>query len=333
MSTVNDQIGIADAAYALPGPAVDIVDWALEEGINDDLVRDLIENGCRYFHIGTDMSDADLIAMAIERLSLRRPKLLGEVRYLIHAHTEAFSIPPPPVSVLGEITDRFGLELTMSFSVGHVACASVINAIDWCARLLASDPEAEYGLVVTSDRVFGNAKHRLRQDAGIQSDGGSAILISKSELRCRIGAVSVKNFARLHEGPNNVQNAAAIARYTWLHTKQLFLEHGERSGIPVEKHGVILPINADRHYWIQIAKAMSLPESSLFLDNIRIRGHACCADFAVNLVDHGFARIDRGEPVLLCGQSNVGAYAAISLLPLRQPAQSRSDLSQSLEAA
>ena len=308
-------IGISDAAYALPGPAIDIVDWAREENVAEELVERLQQNGCRYFHIGTDCSDADLIGMSIDKLCGGDKRWLADVRYLIHAHTQAFSMPAPPTSVLTQITDRYQLELEIAFSIGHAACAGVIHAIDCARRLLRDDQDARYALVVTADRVFGNAKHRIRQDAGIQSDGGSAILVSRESLRCRIGTVSVKNFPRLHEGPNTAQNAAAISRYTWLHTKQLFQAHEERSGIPLQNHLALLPINADRHYWLQIAKSVAFPDEQLFLENIMLRGHACCADFAVNLVDRGFEVLDGGAPILFCGQSNVGAYAAISLLP------------------
>lgn len=316
-SGISPPIGIVDASYALPGQAVDIVDWAAEQQVAPGLLERLLANGCRYFHIGTDRSDADLIGEAITHLRGGETDWLADVRYLIHAHTEAFSMPPPPVSVLGQLCDRFDLRLDLSFSVGHVACAAVINAVDWARRLLDRDPSARYALVVTADRVFGEAKHRIRQDAGIQSDGGSAILVGRESLRARIGTVSVKNFARLHEGPNNPQNVAAISRYTWLHTKQLFQAHEADSGIPLHAHGAVLPINADREYWLQIAKAVALREDKLFLDNIALRGHACCADFAVNLVDRGFELLDGGDPVLLCGQSNVGAYAAMTLLPDR----------------
>lgn len=315
MSAQLPTIGISDAAYSLPGPAVDIVDWAVEQKVPPQLVERLLENGCRYFHIGTDKSDADLIGAAIDQLVERNPGVLGEVRYLIHAHTEAFSMPAPPASVLSQITDRYGLQLELAFSVGHVACASVINAIAWARQLLLDDATAAHALVVTSDRVFGNARHRIRQDAGIQSDGGSAILVSRTQLRCVVGTVSVKNFAKLHEGPHTAQNAAAVSRYTWLHTKQLFQAHSDSAGITIQQHAAVLPINADREYWIQIARSIDLPEEQLFLDNIRERGHACCADFAINLVDRGFALLGDGLPVLLCGQSNVGAYATMSLLP------------------
>jgi hypothetical protein len=309
-------IGIAAVAYNLPGAQIDIVQWAQRENVARELVDRLLANGCRYFYEGPEYSDAELIMGAIDTLDMADAKWFAGVRYLVHTHTQSFSMPPPPSSILSELARRYDLRLSLSFSVCQIACAGVIHAIDMAARLLADDAQAKYALVVTSDRVFGNAKHRIRQDAGIQSDGASAIVLAKEHLRCRLGQASFKHFAKLHDGPATPANRAAIARYTWLHTKMLFRDHSRASGFPLAAYGRILPINADRHYWGQIARSLQLPEELFFLDNIRERGHACSADLAVNLVDHGLELIERGQPVLACGQSNLGAHAALSFFPV-----------------
>jgi hypothetical protein len=280
------------------------------------LVEELLANGCRYFYEGPEHSDAELISGAIDQLVARQGDRIAQIRYLVHSHTQAFSMPAPPSSVLTELVQRYRLSPKLCFSVEHLACAGVVVAIERAARLLAADSEARYALVVTSDRVFGNHKHRIRQNAGIQSDGGSAILLSKEEMRCRLGAISYKNFGELHEGPSNPRTISLIGRYTWLHTKLAFEENSRATGIPLPEYGQLMPVNADRYYWVQIANALNLPESAFFLDNIRERGHACTNDFAVNLVDRGFSLLDQGKPISSCGQSNVGAYAVLTMLPL-----------------
>ncbi|WP_224360668.1 hypothetical protein [Hyalangium versicolor] len=314
--STHHEVGIADAAYNLPGPAVDIVEWAASQKVSPQLVEELLAHGCRYFYEGSEHSDAELIFGAIDTLVARHGALLSEVRYLVHAHTQAFSMPPPPSSLLTEILQRYDLAPQLCFSIEHIGCAGVVAAVDRAARLLAEDGDARYALVVTSDRVFGNAKHRIRQNAGLQSDGATAILLSKENMRCRLASISYKNFAGLHEGPSDPKTISMIARYTWLHTKLLFAEHSQATGIPLRQYGQLMPINADRHYWVQIAHALDLPESAFFLENIRMRGHACSADFAVNLVDRGFALLDQGQAVASCGQSNVGAYTVVTLLPI-----------------
>lgn len=307
-------IGIRAAAYCLPGPAIDILEWPAAQTVAPGLLGRLLENGCRYFHDGTGMSDAGLVENAIDRLRLQCAFDVREIAYLIHAHTQPFSVPAAPDSVLSRIVGRFGYRPKLSFSVEHLACASVVQAVDWGARLLEADQEAQYALIVTADRVFGAATQRIRQDATIQSDGGSAVLLSREDVRCWLGSTARISVTDLHEGPSTPENAARVARYTWMQTTKLLRNLGN-SGPALSDYGVFLPINADRRYWRLIARALGLPETRFYLDNIRNRGHACCADFAVNLVDEGFARLSAGEAVAYCGQSNIGAHGVISLFP------------------
>lgn len=314
-STRQDLIGLVDVAHGLPGPAIDIVDWVQGQNVAPTVIDQLLENGCRYFHDGTDQSDAQLIGLAVDQL-IERGLNPADVAYVIHAHTEAFSMPAPPVSVLSQLAARYGWRTRMAFSVGHLACASVGNALQWAATLLRRDPQARYALVVTSDRVFGQANHRIRQTAGIQSDGGSALLIGRDKLLAVLDHITVRNHAELFDGPSNALNAAAIARSAWVQTKQLLQAHASACELTVAEMGEILPINADRPYWLAIGKSLGLGPEHFFLDNIGHRGHACCADLAVNLVDRGLSLLAAGRRVVYCAQSNVGAYAAIGFRPL-----------------
>lgn len=308
-------IGIADAAYFLPGEAQDVSSWAEQRQVAPKIVEQLLENGCRHFHESAAHSDADMIGMAIDSMLARDASWLPQVRYLVHTHTQNFSMPAPPSSILSDLITRYDMQPALTFSIGHVACAGVINAIAWAERLLLEDPAARYALVVTSDRVFGGAKYRLRPPGSIQSDGASAILLSKDKLRCRLGRIDLLNAAELHDGPSSVGNIANIGRLTWKHTQQLFQQHSAASGIALDQYDRILPINADRDYWGLIAKGLKLDPAKFYFDNIPRRGHACCADLAINLVDCGFDLLEQGQSLLACGQSNVGAHAALTLLP------------------
>ncbi len=308
-------VGIVDATYHLPGDAIDVNDWGKENRATQELIDLLIENDCRYFYEGSEISDADAIGKAIDKLSVNDKKWHKGVRYLVHAHTQNFSMPAPPSSILTELAAKYDMELKLCFSVSHLACASVINGIDLAAKLLQQDPDAEYALVVTSDRTFGGSKYRLRPPGCIQSDGASAILLSRHDMRCRLGATTVRNFGLLHEGPSNPKTIAATSRLTCSHSIQLLRDHSEQTGIALEDYEEILPVNADEHYWKKIAKGLKLEDSHFFFDNIPKFGHANCADFAINLVERGFSLLDQGKTVICCGQSNVGAHTALTLLP------------------
>jgi len=308
-------IGIADAAYHLPGSPIDVVDWGREQDAAPDLISLLLANDCRYFFDGPNVSDVDSIAAAIDKLSIDDADWQSGVRYLVHAHTQNFSMPAAPSSILTGLAERYGLDLKLCFSVSHLACASLINGISLAAQLLQNDPEARYALIVSSDRTFGGSTYRLRPPGCIQSDGSSAILLSKEKMRCRLGHATMRNFAQLHEGPSNPTTIAATARLTCFHSIQLLRDHSEETGIRLEDYGQILPVNADKHYWLKIAEGLGLNESHFFFDNFPKLGHANCADFAINLADRGFDLLDQGKLVLAFGQSNVGAHAALTLVP------------------
>jgi 3-oxoacyl-[acyl-carrier-protein] synthase III len=315
MHDATRPVGIADAAYHLPGPALEVRRWAAEHNAEPHLAEELVAHGCSHFHASSDDSDEALIAACIDQILARRGGWLPQVRYLVHAHTQNFSAPPAPASLLNTLCARYGMQPTLSFSVGQVACSAVINALAWAARLLAADPDAEHALVVTSDRVFGGPRYRLRAPATIQSDGASAILLGRDDVQCLLGRCDLFYAPEMHEGPSTPANVTRIARLTWLHTKQMLQRHSEATGVVLADYAQILPVNADRYYWAQIARGLRLPESHFYLDNIARRGHACCADFAVNLVDHGFGLLGAGRDVLMCGQSNLGAHAALTLHP------------------
>lgn len=315
MRDATGHIGIADAAYYLPGPALEVRQWAAENNAEPHLADELVAHGCSHFHASAADSDEELIAACIEQIRARRDDWLPEVRYLVHAHTQNFSAPPAPASLLNALCARYGMRPALSFSVGQVACSAVINALNWAARLLDADPDARYALVVTSDRVFGGPRYRLRVPATIQSDGASAILLGRDEVQCLLGRCDLFYAPEMHDGPSTPANVARIARMTWLHTKQMLQRHSDATGVALADYARILPVNADRYYWDQIARSLRLSESHFYLDNIPRRGHACCADFAVNLVDHGFGLLAGGRDVLMCGQSNLGAHAALTLHP------------------
>ena len=308
--------GIAAIGVELPGAPIDIVDYAAANGVEAKLLAELLANGVRYFHDAAQRSDADLVAGAIEAICAERGSdWLAGVGYLIHARTQPFSCPAAPTSVLAETCARFGLAPHLAFGVEQLACAGVVKAIDMAMMLLRSDPTTPYALITTSDRVFGGPEWRLRQNAGVQTDAGTALLIGRDDLIVRFGPIAYTMFSGLAEGPSTPQLSAAIARSTPIQTKKSFERLAQACGRGIGGFARLLPINADRHYWVEIARYLGIGEDAFFLDNITRRGHALCGDLAINLVDGGLPAIRRGGTVGYCAQSNLGAYANIALCP------------------
>ncbi|WOB47942.1 hypothetical protein NYR97_11620 [Xanthomonas hydrangeae] len=306
-------LGIVDAAYHLPGKPNDLCTWGPRMGVDDARIERLLGNGCRYFHSAQIESDADMVVAATSRLLQQSAVDPRCIAYVIHARTQNFSMPAAPHSLLGEVCARTGMAPKLAFAVSHLACASIIAALDTAARLLQGDPSASHCLVTSSDRVFGNADHRLRQDSGIQSDGGSAILIARTQVRSWIKTIALRTYPKLHPGPSTPTMGRLIGSAAWAHTGEVLdgLDGDSDGGLDLVD--ALLPTNADMPYWRALLQARHAPTEILFEDNARLRGHACCADLAINLADEGLRRSEQGQRVMCFSQSNVGAYGYLML--------------------
>ncbi|MDK2125937.1 ketoacyl-ACP synthase III family protein [Parachitinimonas caeni] len=314
--------GIIAADYYLPGTPVDVRDWAPLLGVAPELVQALISNGCRYFHMGEGESDLSLSMAAFERLLKRAGIAAREVDYLIHANTQPFSIPEPPRSVVAELAAAFDLQPKLAFGITHLGCASVFAAIEAACALLQSDPDAHYVAIVTADRVF-DEPFRLRKDQGIQSDGSSALLIGRGEGLGRLASLCLRYFPKLDGGPASPQFEALHGTFNWAYTKTATAEALQQARLTMRDIGIFLPTNSEAPLWLSLGRSLGAEDHQMFTENTRRRGHACCANLAINLVDAGFEHLAAGHPVLAAAQSNNGAYAAFTLLPPGATAEGR----------
>lgn len=307
------EVGIVDAAYHLPGEALDIGIWGPRVGLADALVARLLQNGCQRFHAATGESDADLVVRALEQLLQARELDPTRIAYVVHAHTQSYSIPAPPQSLLGEVAARCGLQPRLALSVGELACAGIVKALELAHRLLQADTAADYAVVLSSDRVFGGPAHRVRQESGIQSDGGAVLLLGRNEVRARIRDLWVRHLPGLAAGPGAAETARLMGSLPWSHSRRVLQEMQLRGPLRLDALAALYPTNADGPYWQRLMATMGLDPALVFTRNMAERGHACCSDLAINLADDGFATLASGGQVLCFSQSNVGAYGAVLL--------------------
>lgn len=308
--------GIIGVNHYLPGPPEDIVRWGPMNDVSDGLVEKLLEHSCRHFHVSDpEEDDLSLVSSAYQKLLSEHCFSSDDVSIVIHARTQAYSVPPAPKSLVVDFVNAYGLKPDLNFSVTHLACASVINAVWLATQYLRSQTTDSLGLILTSDRVFGGGEYRMRQNSGIMSDGASAMLIGRKNVIAQVKRMCVDNNARHHAGPVNDDAARAIGQSAWYETRAVLHQTVSKAGLSWNDVKHVLPTNADAHYWSMIERTSGLGEGAVNLENIARRGHACSADFAVNLVDVGLDLIKGGETIISCGQSNVGAHAALLLTP------------------
>jgi len=310
-------LGVDAAAYELPGEQVDLLEWANEHAPPQPQVDAIIESGSRYFFVAPDTGEVELATRAVGKLADAKAFAPGDIGAVIHVHTQPYSAPAAPRSLPLEIARAFGIRPLWAGAMTHLKCVSTTAGLHVLRGLMDSFPQLDAGLIVSVDRVYGE-KYRLRQMGGIQSDGAACMLVTRNSTRNRIGGVAVQNYApRWYRGPDAVAKVEdEIISYEYLYASRILGEAVRASGVPLADYGRLLPHNSDVRGWTSLCRAMRIPETKLFIDNIRRVAHACCSDLAINLVDDGFAALARREHVAAVQLSNMGAFGAVTLHPL-----------------
>jgi 3-oxoacyl-[acyl-carrier-protein] synthase III len=316
VDTTNHWIGIDAVAYELPNKAIDIDCWARERDWPREQVDSIIASGCRFFHAAPETSEVELASQALGKLLEQTGLAPSSVDLMVHVHTQPFSMPATPRSLLYEISSAHGIEPQWSGSIAQLNCASIAAAIRVIDALFTSYPQAQTAIVVSADRVY-DEKTRMRQLSGIQCDGAAALLVTRNSRRNRIGTVALRNHSAWYPGSDTIKEVEqSMISSEWLYTRHIVDEACRLSGQPIENFARILPVNTDLRGWRSLCRALRLEPDRLFGDNVPRCGHVCCSDFAINLADAGFAALDAGQQVMGVLQSNVGAFGAITLHPL-----------------
>lgn len=309
------RLGIEAAAYEFPGERQDIVDWGPQHTLPAQRIAAICKSGCRYFHAAHEIDEVELAKRAVARLQAETGFKAADIGALFHVHTQQFSTPAAPRSLPLEVASAFGIKPFWVGSLAQLNCSSIGGAIRMAEALMNVHAEMQSVLIVSSDRVYGE-RFRLRQLSGIQSDGAACLLVTRNTRRNRIGALILRNYGRWYLGSDtNSAVEREMINLEWHYTRKVMQEAVAGCGIALSDFSCILPHNSDHKGWNSICNAMAIPHASLYPDNILQKGHACCSDLAVNLVDVGLDKVDAGGHLMSITQSNSGAFSALTLHP------------------
>ena len=317
MNARGHWFGVDAAEYELPGEPVDVLAWARENAASEKQVDAIVASGSRYFHVAPDVGEVDLARRAVGKMVDAGRFAPSDIGAVIHVHTQPYSAPPAPRSLPLEVASAFGIRPMWAASISQLKCVSTTAGLEAMNALMTAYPQLNAGLIVSVDRVYGE-NYRLRQMSGIQCDGAACLLVTRNSTKNRIGGVAIRNFApKWYRGSDAVaQVEQEMMSYEYLHTSRVMTEAVKASGVPLADYGCLLPHNADVRGWTSLCRAMRIDREKLFIENIFRRAHACCSDFAINLVDAGFAALERGQHVLAAMQSNMGAFGAVTVHPV-----------------
>lgn len=207
---------------------------------------------------------------------------LSRIRYLIYAHTIQ-QAAPPGVNVTAQLRAALGLDHAVSFAISHQNCATGLYAVYLADLLLASDPGDGRALIVMGERAFCR-ETRVIPNMALLGEAAAAVLVSKGGSGDEVLSSQFHMYGKFYEG---IKAAPELVRelnkkYTGA-LSDVIREAIHRAGIDIADVALILPHNVSRLSWMGVSRALGIPMSKIFLDNVPRLGHVFCADPFINL--------------------------------------------------
>ncbi|MFI9589330.1 3-oxoacyl-[acyl-carrier-protein] synthase III C-terminal domain-containing protein [Nonomuraea sp. NPDC052265] len=237
----------------------------------------------------------------------------SKVRYLIHAHTMPH-IAPPSMPVLAVLPEKLGLTDARVFAVSHQGCVAGLYALKLCDLLLRAEPAGTMALLVVGDKAPSPAARPLRGTSmlGDAAIGVLTALGGPGDAVIGFAHRTMGRFYRARYMPMAVRREYLDAYTTTL--ADVITAAVRKAGLDIGGIAQILPHNVNRHSWTLIAKALEIPISRIYLDNVPNLGHCYSADPFINLE---FARtagvVTAGDAVVLASAGEGGTFTAAVL--------------------
>ncbi|WP_031512097.1 3-oxoacyl-[acyl-carrier-protein] synthase III C-terminal domain-containing protein [Streptomyces sp. NRRL F-5123] len=267
----------------------------------------------RYHRLGEVARDPggtveDLLRGALARLRALRGRE-QDVRYVLHARTFP-TVAPYPYDPVRAVCEEYGLGHAAVFSVGHLACASGLLAVDAAGRLLAADGDPDgLALVLSGEKAF-TPEAQLVPGTSFFGEGAAACLVAASGERDRVLGHAVEQRG---EFDGDAPELALEFQRVYADALSAAIDAAVTgAGLSAADVALFLPHNVNRVAWHQVCRILGVPRERVLLDNVADTGHVFCADAFVNYrtaLDRGLLR--PGEPYVMAA-AGAGLGAAFS---------------------
>ncbi|MCA3242302.1 MAG: 3-oxoacyl-ACP synthase [Rubrivivax sp.] len=301
-------IGIAASDYVLGREQRPLAEWADEQQLSTSRLQALVDNGVANLHRARGETLLGLGVAAVQRLLDREDVDPASIDALVVCQTSPCNTLPMPFTLAGSLRSALRLQRAWTFSVAQQQCVSELHALRVLQALFARRTRWQRALVVGVDTIL-REDLRAIGDAGVHSDGASALLVTR-DAPCRLLAVETYNDARSVEGIRADGSYEANDNYLWSLVSVVRRLARSARVQPLEFQQV-LPHNVNLPSWLQAMDTLRIPRERLFTRNFARIGHVFGSDAAINLADSG-ALVRRG-PQLVFASGIGGAFGALAL--------------------
>jgi 3-oxoacyl-[acyl-carrier-protein] synthase-3 len=266
----------------LPEPTVTIADLSERLGLKRANVEVLTRiQGLRELHYDPESSLFDLVLPAACRavVAVGAPSC---IRYLIYVHATQ-AVTPPDVDAAQVIKRELGLDHAQAFALTHQNCAGAISAVDVAGHLLRADgdPDAR-ALMVTGEKPFTPEIHLIR-DTTVFGEAGGACLVGVGGPGDEVLSYAARTLGR-YSGALRMDYALAPEMGEQYTPGLVGVIHDalDGAGLKLSDIELVIPHNVNAQSWREIAKALGIDRSRVFMDNIPRTSHCFTSDLFVN---------------------------------------------------
>ncbi|MBL1422312.1 MAG: hypothetical protein COC24_017510 [Alphaproteobacteria bacterium] len=272
------------SGYYVPNPPTTLADWGKRNSVDKSTIEKAEENGVKIFRDSRDTKVYNLVSNAVSDVFQRSGVAPTDINLVLVAHTSSFPIIPGPGDIVRQLCVEHGMTQADGFSVGQQNCVSIVSAIRIAMHLLRQKNTIETVLIASGDQIRSEIDlFRLLGTNAVQSDGGSAIILSRKLSDTRLE--SVYNFSDTANWLGRI-DAVESNRSYYLFNVRLIRRLLKDAKLNPERVAVCLPPNINRDAWPHILKASQIdPE---LIDNRLFNsvGHVFGSDWIISLTEN-----------------------------------------------
>ncbi len=269
--------------YFVPDPPTPVSDWGMRNAVSPDTVAEADGNGVRIFRDSRDAPVYDLVSQAVGNVLRTSGVDPARIDLILVAHTSSFPVIPGPGDIIRRLQVEHGMPSADGFSIGQQNCVSLVSAIRIASLLLRRDPAVTTVLIASGDQIRSEIDvFRLLGTTAIQSDGGSALILSRHP-----------SSARLEAAYNYSDTANWLGRLDTVESNRSFLLFNVRlirrllkdAGIAPGELSSCLPPNINRDVWAQVLRSSELSPDLIDQSQFNHVGHVFGNDWIISLTE------------------------------------------------